>query len=238
MKKVVGSVLALVVVAVGGYMVLGKKNATTTPAVATVESVAKVNGVDITKTDYESQLASSITALKNQGVDTASTTVVTAIRTQVLTDLINNELVNQGVKAAGITATADEINTQFQAVVTQLGGADKLAEELKKINITEAKFKENLSRQITGQKYLLANIDPAKVAVTDAEVKKFYDDAVAAQKEADKKLPKDQKPQPIPALKDVEAQIKQQLTLQKQQVEATAFVQSLRAKASIETTLK
>ncbi len=84
---------------------------------------------------------------------------------------------------------------------------------------------------------MLANIEPAKVAVTDAEVKKFYDDAVTAQKEADKKLPKDQKPQPIPALKDISEQIKQQLTLQKQQAEVVAFVAALRAKASIETTL-
>ncbi len=107
MKKIVGGVLALVVVAVGGYMVLGKKSATTTPAVATVDSVAKVNGTAITKADYESQLASSITALKNQGVDTTSTTTMEAIRTQVLTDLINNELFNQAVKAACITVTPE-----------------------------------------------------------------------------------------------------------------------------------
>jgi aspartyl/glutamyl-tRNA(Asn/Gln) amidotransferase C subunit len=73
---------------------------------------------------------------------------------------------------------------------------------------------------------------------SDAEIKKFYDDAVKAQTEANKKLPKDQKPQPIPALKDVKAQIQQQLVLQKQQTQAAAFVQALRAKAKVETTLK
>lgn len=237
MKKIVGGVLALVIVGVGGYMVLGKKNATTTPAVATVESVAKVNGVEITKTDYDNQLAASITALKNQGVDTNASTTMEAIKTQVLNDLINNELVNQGVKAAGISATAEEVNTQLQALIAQLGGADKLAEQLKTVNLTEEKLKENLAKQLAAQKYLLANIDQATIVVTDAEVKKAYDDAVAAQKEADKSLPKDQKPQPIPALKDVEANIKQQLSLQKQQVAAAAFVQQLREKAQVETTL-
>ncbi len=240
-KKVIGGVLALAIVAIGGYMVLGKKNsgsATTQPVAATVETVAKVNGVAITQSEFDSQLAASITALKNQGVDTSASSSVQAIRTQVVNDLINNELVNQGVKAAGITATQQEVEAQFQAILTQLGGVDKLSEQLKAAGLTEAKLKENITKQIAAQKFLLANINASSTVVTDAEIKKFYDDAVKAQTEANKKLPKDQKPQPIPALKDVRAQIEQQLVGQKQQTQAAAFVQALRAKAQIETTLK
>ena len=240
-KKVIGGVLALAIVAIGGYMVLGKKGnvaTSTQPVATTVETVAKVNGVDITKSEFDNQLAASITALKNQGVDTSASTTVVAIRTQVINDLINNELVNQGVKAAGIAATQQEVDAQFQAIVSQLGGADKLAEQLKAAGLTEAKLKENIGKQIAAQKFLLANINASSTAVTDAEIKKFYDDAVKAQTEANKKLPKDQKPQPIPALKDVKAQIQQQLVGQKQQAQAAAFVQALRAKAQIETTLK
>lgn len=238
-KKIIGGVLALAIVAVGGYMVLGKKkDAMVAPVVTTAQSVAKVNGVEITQSDYDNQLAASITALKNQGVDVSASTTQAAIRTQVLNDLINNELVNQGVKSAGISATAQEVEAQLQAIITQLGGADKLAEQLKAASLTEAKLRENIAKQIAAQKFLLANISSSSVAVTDAEIKKFYDDAVKAQTEANKKLPKDQKPQPIPALKDVKDQIQQQLVGQKQQTQAAAFVQALRAKASVETTLK
>jgi uncharacterized protein with von Willebrand factor type A (vWA) domain len=239
-KKVVGGVLALAIVAFGGYMVLGKKNTATStqPVATTVESVANVNGVEITQTDFDSQLAASITALKNQGVDVSASTTVQAIRAQVLNDLINNELVNQGVKAAGIAATQQEVDAQFQAIINQLGGTDKLAEQLKQANLTEAKLKLNIAKQIAAQKFLLSNINASSTEVSDAEIKKFYDDAVKAQTEANKKLPKDQKPQPIPALKDVKAQIQQQLVLQKQQTQAAAFVQALRAKAKVETTLK
>ncbi len=239
-KKVVGGVLALAIVAVGGYMVLGKKNGDVTaqPVATTVEAVAKVNGVDITQTDFDSQLAASITALKNQGVDVSASTTVETVRQQVLNDLINNELINQGVKASGITVTQQEIDTQYQAVITQLGGQDKLVEQLRLANLTDAKLKENISKQIAAQKFLLANISASSTEVTDAEIKKFYDDAVKAQEEANKKLPKDQKPQPIPTLKDVKAQIQQQLVAQKQQAQAASFVQALRAKAQVQTTLK
>lgn len=240
-KKVIGGVLALAIVAIGGYMVLGKKSGVATstqPVATTVETVANVNGVEITKTEFDTQLAASITALKNQGVDTSASTTVQAIRTQVVNDLINNELVNQGVKAAGIAATQQEVDAQFQAIVTQLGGADKLAEQLKAAGLTESKLKENIGKQIAAQKFLLANINASSTAVTDSEIKKFYDDAVKAQTEANKKLPKGEEPQPIPALKDVKAQIQQQLVGQKQQTQAAAFVQTLRAKAKVETTLK
>ncbi len=224
-KKIIGGVLALAIVAFGGYKFLGKDSSAVEQVVATTESVAKVNGSEITKEAFDSQLAASITALKGQGVDVTASTTAEAIKTQVLNDLINNELVNQGVKAAGIIATAEEVNTQFQAVLTQIGGADKLVEELKKAGLTEAKLKENIGKQIAAQKYLLANIDTSKAVVTDEEVKKFYDDNSKGQTN-------------VPAFKDIKDQIKQQLTLQKQQTLAQAFVQSLREKAQIETTLK
>jgi peptidyl-prolyl cis-trans isomerase SurA len=225
-KKIIGAVLAIAIVAFGGYKFLGKDKTEVAQVNETsVDSVAKVNGVDITKETYDNQLAASITALKGQGVDVTASTTAEAIKTQVLNDLINNELVNQGVKAAGIIATAEEINVQFQAVVTQIGGADKLAAELTKANLTEAKLKENIGKQIASQKYLLANIDASKANVTDEEVKKFYDDNSKGQKN-------------VPAFKDIKDQIKQQLTLQKQQALAQAFVQSLREKAKIETSVK
>lgn len=234
-KKIIGGVLALIIVALGGYMIFSKKS-TTAPVVETVKTVAKVNGVVITEKEYEDQLAASILALKNQGVDATASSTLSSLKTQVLNDMITNEIISQGVKAAGITVSQQEIDTQFNTIVTQVGGADKLAAELAKANLTEAKLKENISKQIAAQKFILANINQASTTVTDAEIKKFYDDAVKAQEEANKKLPKGQKPQPIPKLADVKAQIQQQLVLQKQQALATAFIQQLRAKAQVETT--
>jgi hypothetical protein len=221
-EKIIASVVAVVLVAGGvGYMVYGKSKkevAVEKP----VEKVATVNGVDIAKATYESQLASAITTLKSRGVNTDDATQITQIKNQVLTDLINNELLNQAVKASGVTATADEVEKQIQALVAQVGGADKFAGELVKANLTEAQLRTNISNQLAAQKYLLTKIDISKATASDEEITKFYNDNVKGQTGA-------------PALKDVKEQIRQQIVNTKQQQLVLAYVETLKATAKIET---
>lgn len=224
MNKIVLIVIVIVVLAVIGYFAFGRKT-----AVAPVASAAMVNGVIIPKADYDTQLAAAIAASKTQGVDVTDATKLAAIKTQVMDNLISNELVAQGIKAAGIKATPEEIEKQFQAILTQTGGADKLKEELVKANITEAKLRENIAKQIEIQAYLLKNIDVAKITVTSEEIAQFYADYSKAQKATNAKAV-------VPALKDVSEQIKQQITSNKQQALIVSFIASLRAAAKIETT--
>ena len=135
----------------------------------------------------------------------------------------------QGVTKAGIKATPAEVETQFQAVLKQTGGAEGLAAELTKSNLTEAQLRENISKQLAVQAYLLQNIDVKSITVTDAEVAQFYADYSKAQKDAGVKT--------VPALKELSAQIKQQITANKEQTLIVNFIASLRAAAKVETTL-
>ena len=221
-SKMVWIVVAVIVVlAIAGYFMFGKKT-----AVVKVEGVATVNGVVIPKADYDTQLAA---AIKAQNIDPANTAAIAQIKTQLMDSLISNELVNQGIKAAGIKADPAEVEKQFQAILTQTGGAEKLQAELAKANITEAKLRENIVKQLEVQAYLLKNINVAGITVTDAEITQFYADYSKAQKAADAKAV-------VPALKDLSEQIKQQITSNKQQTLISNFIASLKATAKIETT--
>ncbi len=225
-------VLVLAVLVMGGYLISSKtggaeKMAKVEPA--KVASVATVNGTAILKDVFDTQLAAAVTAYKAQGVDVTDATKLATIKTEVLTNLTNNELVNQAIVAAGIKATPEEVEKQFQALLTQAGGADKMKEELAKSNLTEAQLRENIAKQIATQTYLLQNIDTKSITVTDAEIAAFYADYSKAQTTAGAKT--------IPAQKDISVQIKQQITLNKQQALVKTFVDSLRAKAKIETTI-
>ncbi len=221
-EKIIAGVVAVVIVAGGvGYMVYGKSNKEVAVA-QPVEKVATVNGVEIAKSAYESQLASAITTLKARGVNTDDATQLTQIKNQVLTDLINNEVLNQAVKASGVTATADEVEKQVQALVAQVGGADKFAGELVKANLTEAQLRDNISKQLAAQKYLLTKVDVSKAVASEEEVTKFYNDNVKGQAGA-------------PALKDVKEQIRQQIVNTKQQQLVLAYVETLKVGAKIET---
>lgn len=222
MFSIVG--LVLVVGAVVGYSIfdLGKSN---NVKVAKVESVATVNGVAIPKDQYDTQLSSVLASLQTQGIDVSTEAKQAEVKTQVLNDFINNELVAQGVIKAGIKPSDADIEAQYQAILAQAGGVEALKAELAKANLTDAQFRTNIAKQLAVQAYLLQNIDVSKVSVSDEEVAQFYKDYKAANAKA-------------PALKDLSAQIKQQITMNKQQALVTNFVASLRAAAKVETTLK
>lgn len=223
MNKVVIAVIVIAVLAVAGYFAFGRKQA------AKVVGVATVNGVVIPKDEYDTQYAAAVSASKSQGVDVTNADKLAEIKKQVMDNLISNELVMQGIKAAGIKASSEDVEKQFQAILTQTGGADKLKEALVKANITEAKLRENIAKQLEIQAYLLKNIDVSKITVSDAEIAQFYADYSKAQKAADAKAV-------VPALKDLSEQIKQQITSNKQQALISNFITSLRASAKIEET--
>lgn len=226
-KNVIISVVVVIVLIVAGYLLLGRNTAK--PVEQKTDTVATVNGVAIPKTAYDTQLATALATAKTQGVDVTIASALTQIKTQVLNDLISNELINQGVTKAGIVASSTEIETQFQAILKQAGGADKLTAELVKSNLTEAQLRENISKQLAVQTYLLQNIDTKSITVSDAEIAQFYADYSKAQKDAGQTT--------VPALKDLSAQIKQQIITNKQQTLIVNFVATLRAAAKVETTI-
>jgi hypothetical protein len=222
-KEKIISIVVLVLIAGGlvSWAVLGKKAA---PAVATAQPVATVNGVALNQADFDTQYAAAVTSLKAQGTDTTSSTSVKTIKQQVLDGMIANELVMQGIAKAGLKANDADVETQYQTLLSQAGDADKLKAQLAAANMTDIQLRENIAKQLAIQSYLLANIDQTKTTVTDAEIKKFYDDNTKGQKD-------------VPALKDVSAQIKQQLVLNKQQALVNEFIAKLKAEATITTNL-
>lgn len=226
---VLAIVLVLVILAIGSYFVFGR-NKISNVADNKTSSVATVNSSVIPKATYDTQLASAIASYKSQGVDVTNADKLSQIKTQVLNDLINNELLTQGARSSGIETSPEEIEKQFQVILTQSGGAEGLKTALAQNNLTEAQLRENISKQLTIQKYLLANIDVKSIAVTDAEIAKFYADYSKAQTTASSTIK-------VPALKDLSAQIKQQLISDKEQTLITNFIASLREKAKIETTI-
>lgn len=218
--KIILVILVLAVLVVAGYFLYPKLKTDKVEA-----SVATVNGVAIAKTEYETQFASAVNTYKTQGVDVENAEILAQIKTQVLDNLINTELVNQAVAEAGIKVNDADVQTQFQSIVDQAGGAEKLKEELTKANLTEAQLKENISKQLAFQVYITANVDMNSVTATDAEISQFYAEYSKAQKDAGVSS--------VPELKDLSEQIKQQIILNKQQVLVNDFVAALRNKAEV-----
>lgn len=221
-SKIIIALVVLVVLIVGGYLAMKSGKISGIPGASA--SVATVNGVAIPKATFDTQMASAVASYTAQGVSATSTEQLAQIKTQVLDNLISNELLNQAVTAAGIKASATDVETQYQTLLTQNGGADGLKAALVKSNLTDAQLRENISKQLAVQTYLLQNIDVKTITASDAEVAQFYADYSKAQKATG---------QTVPALSTLSAQIKQQIISNKEQTLVTNFIAALRAKATI-----
>jgi peptidyl-prolyl cis-trans isomerase C len=120
---------------------------TATPVLPTATSqamAATVNGEGITVVDYTAELArykSAQQALDKNVSDTDAGKTV-------LEDLIDQVLLEQGAKAAGYEITDSALQSRMDALISQLGGADKLSKWESDHGYTDASFRTDLKRSI------------------------------------------------------------------------------------------
>lgn len=212
---IVSIVIVLALIGAGVYYFLTSKND------VAEEVMASVNGVNILKNEFDAQLATALATYTTQGIDTEDPANLLQIKTRVLDDLINNELVRQGIKESGITATEEEVEAEFQKVKEGAGGEEAFQANLKSASTTEEQLRLNIQNQLSTQKYVLANVDVASITVSDEELLDFYTKGKETQPD-------------LPPFEEVESLVREQLLLNKQQELLNQFLLSLREKAEIE----
>jgi len=220
-KKIIIGVVVVIVIAVIGFLLFGSRNNSDDSNMDDlVDNAAMVNGVAISKSFFEAQVETAVASFKGQGIDVENPDNLLQIKNQVLTDLINNELLVQAVKEAGIEVSAEDIDKEVQIVKDQAGSQEIYEQQLAAANLTEAQLKENISNQLAVRVYLIQNVDISSVTITDDEVQKFYDDIKATQPE-------------LPSLDEIEDQVREQLIATKQQALINAFLVTLREEAEV-----
>lgn len=115
---------------------------------------ARVNGKPISLAQFEQQAAQSQVALVQQGVDPNSDQgkqAVKGLREQVLSQLIDDSLVEQAATAANINVNATEINNRVQQVITDAGGQAKFDEYLKNNQLTIQDLCQQIRANLFGE---------------------------------------------------------------------------------------
>ena len=219
--NIITVVVAILVVLGGAYYGFTRVNKEGAVATTSTENVATVDGVAIPRSDYDTQMASAIASYKSQGVNVDDPAKMAEIQAQVVDTLVNNEILNQATVKAGVKGAQTDIDAQYQALLAQAGGAEKLNEQLAAVKITDAQLRANIAKQLAIRAYILSKIDINSATTTPAEIQKFYDENVKGQKGA-------------PAFKDIKDQINQTIIANKQQTLLNALITSLRATAKIE----
>ncbi len=96
------------------------------------------------------------------------------LKASIVSYLVQNALMAQEAATMKVTVTAKQMDDRLKQITQQVGGKKKLDELLKKQGVTMEQLKSQLKAQML-QEAVKAKVD-AKVTVTDAEAKKYYED--------------------------------------------------------------
>lgn len=130
-----------------------------------------MNGVAVTS----DRVAAALSALipqesfhRNVSADRMS-----ALRTQALSSVIDEELIYQEGVQGGLTPSASELKAAWSQTVARYGGAARFDEQLKKAGVTRASVDRELSRRIVIDHSMKRSVlDQCRVTKEDAE--RFY----------------------------------------------------------------
>ncbi len=214
-------IIVLIVVAVFYY-----KNTKISEA-PTIEDkiVATVDGSSINQSELDIRLGQIISQMEAQGrVVLKDSEEEKQLKSRVLENLINDEILLQNAKKAGLKITPEEIDKEIKDIISRVGSEEKFKAQLKSENIKEEEFRDIVAKQFLIQKYILANVDINSISVTDEEVSKFYEQISAAQKG-------------VPPLEEIRSQVENDILANKQRQMVSDFIDSLRKSAKINISL-
>ena len=129
--------------------------------------MATVDGRKILKTDldyYENQFAA--------GQQKPTGEQATALRLNILNQMIEDEILMRRAEKLGLLATDEEVDRKFNEIKSPFSQED-FERQLKDKKITLADFKRDIRRSITREKVLNKEVS-SKINVTDQDIADYY----------------------------------------------------------------
>jgi peptidyl-prolyl cis-trans isomerase SurA len=199
----------------------GDTGTTTATDITAGAIVAVVNAKEITGGELEEMLQGVRASVSPEALLTVSEE---ELKQNVLQDLINMHLLLEEADKKGIVVTKDEVQAEFTKFEQSAGGKDALLTELGKVNLTEERFRVNIENELRVQRLLEAETTMNTVSVSDEEINAIYEEARAMAPEGEE----------FPALTEVSDAARMQLMQQKSGEIINAYIETLRAGATIE----
>jgi|GEM_PF-1143789 peptidyl-prolyl cis-trans isomerase SurA len=230
-KGVLGVIFTILIVAAlvgAGYYFTQMQNEDTAAISGTV---AIVNGEEIAGTELSEQLESLRNASTPQAEQFKN---LTDIQQQevLLEGIINTELQLQAARGAGVTVSDEEVETQLQSSIDQIGRTE-FENRLAQNGVTEQEVRDDLRNQLLINAYIEQEAG-GEITATDQEIDELYQQYIAQIQQAS---PEGQESE-IPSLEELRPQIEQAVIQQKRQQIAVDLLNQARANADIEVLLE
>jgi len=147
-----------------------------TPSTATASAggpVAKVNGEDIGRAEFDRQMDRTRSRFQRAGRQIAPA-LETRLKENLVRKMVEEELIAQKAKAEGVTVNDAELAEKVAEHKTRFGSDKAFQSFLERTNQTEADVKEDLQKNLLRDKLfakLLSSSEP-----TEADAKKYYEE--------------------------------------------------------------
>ena len=185
------------------------------------EVVATVNGVDLTRAEYNRIRQQVLQNAQMMGMDINDPDTQMQVNEQAIDTLVNTELIRQAAVASGSSVSQEQIEARFVEIVEQVGGEEALADSLEQLGLTEESLRTDIEQELVIQQFLDGAVDTEGLIATDAEVDELYEASGGAEAG-------------LPPIDEVRPQIEQQILANKENELINELVESLRTDAEID----
>ncbi len=167
--------ISLLVLCLGAPTWADVSNTPKTPETASSDKVASVNGVAISRAQFDNALGYQQEIASMRGI-TISDSQLPLLKYQVLENLIDQELLYQESQKAGIKIDDTEVNETFEAQKkkAQFDTDAEFEEALKKSGKTLASYREEIKRGLAIDHFIKTKFTD-NTTVSDSEAKNYYD---------------------------------------------------------------
>jgi peptidyl-prolyl cis-trans isomerase SurA len=131
--------------------------------------VARVNGKEITKADLETAYQRRIEGAQQLPTPEEAQ----ALKFQLLTQMINDEILLQMASSSGLNATDAEVETKFTDLKSQFT-EEQFQANLKQQKMTAEDIKAEMRKGLTVEKLITKEITQ-RITVSDAEIKDLFE---------------------------------------------------------------
>jgi foldase protein PrsA len=163
-----------VAAALVALLVLAGVAATGCKATPSAAAIATVNGVEIPKSAVDTQITQMKKASPASFEGTTGAQVESQYRAQVLSSLIQLELIKEAAKSLGVSVTTKQIDDYVAQLQAQYGGAAALDTAMKAAGFDMTTLRDQISNNLLADA-VSSKVTTGQVTVTDAQIKTYYD---------------------------------------------------------------
>lgn len=149
------------------------KESTVAQPQAVNPNAATVNGVAISRAEYDAEAARFDRQVAMTGRK-ADDKEIAAMRASIIENMIGRELLKQEAEKQGIKPDSGEVDAQLDALRKKFASEEEYQGALKKMNVTEGAIKDQFAQELVLRKLVDKDV-ASKITLDSSEAKDFYD---------------------------------------------------------------